>query len=132
VELTLRNVLELPEADLVKLLCSVQKNSRPSGAHDMQVDAKSSDAPTFSSILVACISYPTSDAALRLAMREQLNDPESIVPILTLLDDWVAELSCETSFILDANAAGNDTSAVALAEHHLNKTEMPPFDKVRP
>lgn len=135
VELTLRNVLDIPEVDLVKLLCSVQKDGRPFGAHDMEVDGKSSDASTFPSILAACISYPTSDAALRLAIKEQLNDPENIVPILTLLDDWLAGLSSrETSFILDADAAGNDSSVVALAEHHPStaEAEIPPFDKVRP
>jgi hypothetical protein len=118
---------------LVKLLCSVQKDSRPSGAHDMQVDAKSSDASIFSSILAACISYPTSDAALRLALREQLNDPYSIVPILVLLDDWLAELSShETSFILGANATENEPSVAAPPESCSSKAEIPPLDKVRP
>ena len=131
--MTLKNVLDLPEADLVKLLRSAQKDNRPSGAHDMQVDAKSSDASTFSSILAACISYPTSDAALRLAMREQLNDPDSIVPILTLLDEWLAELSShETSIILDPDAIGNEPSVVAPAELRPSDLEIPPLVKVRP
>ncbi|KAI0254799.1 hypothetical protein BJV78DRAFT_1183009 [Lactifluus subvellereus] len=129
--LTLKNVLDLPEVDLVKLLRSVRKDNRTSGALDMQIDAKCSDVPTFSSILAACVSYPTSDAALRLTMREQLNDPESIVPILTILDDWLAELSShETGFILDANAAGNEPSVVTPAEPCPRKAEIPPLDKV--
>lgn len=131
--MTLKNVLDLPEVDLIKLLRSVQRDNRTSGALGMQIDAKCSDVPTLSSILAACVSYPTSDAALRLTIREQLNDPESIVPILTILDDWLAELSShETGFILDANAAGNEPSVVAPAEPHLRKAEIPTLDKVRP
>jgi hypothetical protein len=99
----------------------------------MEIDAKCPDVPTLSSILAACVSYPTSDAALRLTIREQLNDPESIVPILIILDGWLAELSShETGFILDANAARNEPSVVAAAESHLRNVEIPPLDKVRP
>ncbi|KAH9977689.1 hypothetical protein BGW80DRAFT_1249407 [Lactifluus volemus] len=133
IDLALKNVLDLPEADLVKLLRSAQKDNRPSGAHDMQVDAKSSDASAFSSILAACISYPTSDAALRLAMREQLNDPDSIVPILTLLDEWLAELSSrEASIIFDPDTIGNEASVVVPAELRPSDLEIPPLVKVRP
>ncbi|KAH9002207.1 hypothetical protein EDB86DRAFT_2898629 [Lactarius hatsudake] len=83
VALTLKNVLDIPEVEIIKLVRSIHGYARPSGKHDMQVDATLPDAEV-SSMMASCVSYPSSDAALRLAIKEQLNNAESIVPILVI------------------------------------------------
>ncbi|KAH9965838.1 hypothetical protein BC827DRAFT_1264927 [Russula dissimulans] len=129
IELAFRNVPDLPEAELVKLLRSVQKDSLPPDTHDVQVDAKGSDNPALSSILAACVSYPTSDAALRMAMRAQLNHAEVILPTLVILDDWLTKLSSNgTTLVLNT---GDGPSAVVPTPPCSKKSEIPPLDKVR-
>jgi len=113
------------------LLRSVQKDSPPPDTHDVQVDATSSDNPALSPILAACVSYPTSDAALRIAIRAQLNHAEVILPTLLILDGWLAKLSSNgTTLILDTNVAGNGPSAVDLTPPCSEQGEIPPLDKV--
>ena len=112
------------------MLRSAQNDSRPPGEHD----ATSSDAPTLPSILAACVSYPTSDAALRMAMRERLNLAEVVIPILAILDDWLVTLSSHgTSLILNANVGNvgeNDPSVEVSTQPRSGKVEIPPLDKV--
>lgn len=130
--MTFRNVPDLPEAEMIKLLRSAWENSQPSDLLDVQVDATSSDTPMLPSILAACVAYPTSDAALRIAIREQLNHAEAIVPILVILDEWLAKLSSlGTGLILDASVAGNDHSVVVPTLSCSGGVEIPPLDKVR-
>ena len=119
---------------MIKLLHSTQNDSRPPEEHDVQVGATSSDTPTLPSILAACVAYPTSDAALRMAIREQLNVAEVILPILTILDDWLVTLSSHgTSVILNANVGNvgeNGPSVEVPARSCSGKVEIPPLDKV--
>ncbi len=121
--MTLKNVLDIPEVEVIKLVRSVHGYGGPSGAHDMQVDATLSDAEV-SSIVASCVSYPSSDAALRLAIKEQLNHAESIIPILVTVDDWLGKISSrETSLGLP----GKTTATVAGPE----EVDIPLLDKVR-
>ena len=119
---------------MIKLLRSTQNDSRPPEEHDVRVGATSSDMPTLPSILAACVSYPTSDAALRMAIREQLNLAEVIIPILAILDDWLVTLSSHgTSLILDANVGNvgeNGPSAGVPTRPCSGNVEIPVFDKV--
>lgn len=71
-----------------------------------------------------------------MAMREQLNLAEVIMPILAILDDWLVMLSSHgTSLILNANVA-NVGENVPLEEAPTRpcsgKGEIPPLDKVSP
>lgn len=117
---------------MIKLLRSAWKNSQSSDSLNVQVDATSSDTPMLPSILAACVAYPTSDAALRIAIREQLNYAEAILPILAILDEWLVKLSSlATGLILDANVAGNDCSAVVPTLSCSGGVKIPPLDKVR-
>ena len=128
IELAFRNVPDLPEDEVVRLLRSAQGDSEPPDAHDVQVGATSSDPPTLPSILAACVSYPMSDAALRMAIREQLNHAEAIIPILTVLDDWLVKLSSlGTNLILNTNVGNN---ALVPTRPYSGKVEIPPIDKV--
>ena len=129
VTLTLKNVPDIPEVQVVKLIRSIHGYGRPSGAHDMQLDATLSDAEV-SSLMAACVSYPSSDAALRLAIKEHLNQVESILPVLVLVDDWLAKISSrETSLEspgeMTAMATPITTPITAGPE-----ANIPPLDKV--
>jgi hypothetical protein len=119
---------------VIKLLRSAQNDSRPPEEHDVQVGTTRSDMPTLPSILAACVSYSTSDAALRMAIREQLNLAEVIIPILAILDDWLVTLSSHgTSLILNANVgnAGENGPSVEVPTRPCSgKVEIPPLDKV--
>jgi hypothetical protein len=126
VTLTLKNVLDIPEVQVVKLVRSIHGYGRPSGVHDMQLDATLSDAEV-SSIMAACVSYPSSDAALRLAIKEQLNNAESIIPILVIVDDWLAKISSrETSL-----ESPGQTTAMAAPLVAGSEADIPPLEKVR-
>ncbi|KAI9447943.1 hypothetical protein H4582DRAFT_42547 [Lactarius indigo] len=122
VTLTLKHVLDIPEVEVIKLVRSIHGYGQPSGGHDMQVDAALADAEV-SSIVASCVSYPSSDAALRLAIKEQLNNAESIISILTIVDDWLEKISSrETSL----ESSGKTTATVAGPE----KVDIPPLDKI--
>jgi hypothetical protein len=122
VNLTFKNVPDLPEAEMIKLLRSVHKDSQSSSTLDAHIDAESSDTQTLPAILAACVSYPTSDAALRMAIREQLNHAEAILPILVILDDWLMKLSSlGTGLSLDNVVSVRPVSG---------EVEIPPLDKV--
>ena len=120
----------MPEDEVVKLIRSAQNDGHPPDAHEVQLGATSSDALTLPSILAACVSYPMSDAALRMAIREQLNHAEAIIPILTVLDDWLVKLSSlGTNLILNTNVGNN---ALVPTRPYSGKVEIPPIDKVSP
>ncbi|KAI0307076.1 hypothetical protein B0F90DRAFT_1684935 [Multifurca ochricompacta] len=117
VELAFKTIPDLPEVDIINVLRAVVESGPPFGAQDIEVDAMQSDTPALSSILAACVIYPASDAALRLAMREQLNRAESIESIC---------------LILEANVIGidNESAGVVAASHRPEEAGIPPLDKI--
>jgi hypothetical protein len=126
VRLTLKNVLDIPEVQVIKVVRSIHGYGRPSGVNDMQLDATLSDAEV-SSIMAACVSYPSSDAALRMAMKEQLNNAENIIPILVVVDDWLAKISSrETSL----ESPGQLTATAAPIAADSEEADIPPLEKV--
>ena len=127
-----RNVPDLPENEVIKLLRSVQNDGRPPDpdTHDEQEGPMSSDTPTLPSILAACVSYPTSDAALRMAIREQLNHAEAIIPILAIIDDWLVKLSSRGTDLFLSARVGESGPLVVVQPPCSGKVEIPPIDKV--
>jgi len=115
---------------LIKLLRSVQNDGGHPDTHGVQVGTTSSDPPTLPSILAACVSYSTSDAALRMAIREQLNYAEVIIPILTIIDDWLVELSSHGTGLIPNTIVGENV--VVPTRPCSGKVEIPPLDKVSP
>ena len=117
---------------MIKLLRSAHKDSQSSSTLDAPIDAGSFDTQRLPAILAACVAYPTSDAALRIAIRGELNHAEAIVPILVILDDWLVQLSSlGTGLSLDADVARNDHSAVVPTRPGSGEVDIPPLDKVR-
>ena len=125
---TLRHVLDIPDVEIIKLVRSVHEHCRPSGTHGMQVDATLSDAVA-SSIMAACVSYPSSDAALRLAIKEHLNDVECILPILVVFDDWLGKISSRDTILMESH--GKTTATGDLTVPVPDDAIIPPLDKVR-
>jgi len=124
-------VADLPEDEVIKLLRSAEMGGRPSNTNEMQVGETPSNAPALPSVLASCVSYPTSDAALSIAIREQLNNAESIIPILTILDDWLVKLSSHgTSLILNANVGENGPLVKVPTRPCSGEVEIPPLDKI--
>ena len=127
VDLTLKNVLDIPEVQVIKLVRSIHEYGRPSGSHDMQLDATLSDTEV-SSLMAACVSYPSSDAALRLAIKEQLNQIESLIPVLVIVDDWLAKISSRETSLESPGQTAATTAPIAPGPEEAN---IPPLDKVR-
>ncbi|KAF7359249.1 hypothetical protein MSAN_01267200 [Mycena sanguinolenta] len=91
IELCTTHVTDLAESDLMLILQFIAEHSRKAaGADTMEVDSSPLGAiPTLSSFLSACVRYPTSPAALRAAIHQHLKQPEDVVAVLEILDDWV-------------------------------------------
>ncbi|KAH9060923.1 hypothetical protein EDB87DRAFT_1808093 [Lactarius vividus] len=121
VALSLKNVLDIPEVEIIKLVRSIHGYARPSGGYDMQV-ATLCDAEV-SSIVASCVSYPSSDVALRLAIKEQLNNAESIIPILVIVDNWLGKISSRET---NLESPGKTAATVASPE----EADIPPLDKI--
>lgn len=88
----------------------------------MHVDSNKAWTPTLSAYMLMCVSYPTSPAALRLAIRKHLPDAQDLIPILELLNGWTIGGTEEYIRTLLKSVASN----VAI-EHHGGAA--PPYDK---
>ncbi|KAJ7243378.1 hypothetical protein B0H12DRAFT_1236417 [Mycena haematopus] len=91
IELCTTHVTDLAESDLMFILQFIAEHSRKAdGADAMEVDSSPLGViPTLSSFLNACVRYPTSPAALRAAIHQHLKQPEDMVAVLEILDDWI-------------------------------------------
>jgi hypothetical protein len=94
IELALRNVVDVPESDVISLLKLAVDASRQSATHEMDVDITSTVSsptaiPSLPTILAACTNYTTSPAALRLAFNEKLGEAEDVVAVMGVLDSWM-------------------------------------------
>ncbi|KAI0268165.1 hypothetical protein BC834DRAFT_933308 [Gloeopeniophorella convolvens] len=127
IQLALDTVPDLPEIDVISLLRSTdlsRDTRQAASSNDMEVDGPATGAPSLSSMLASCVSYNSSDAALRLAIREQLNQAEVILPILTIIDDWLVDYSSRgANLALDVSANG-DSAPVP------ERKGVPPLHKV--
>ncbi|KAH9948785.1 hypothetical protein B0H21DRAFT_777679 [Amylocystis lapponica] len=121
-------VIDIPEDDMVLSLriAIVHHHQTHAAADDsMQVDPapSASDLPSLHDLLALCISYPSSPGALRVALRTHLPDAVDLVPILAILDRWVARGCAEDAPFL------SDTH---LKDAHDGRPPdgVPPLDKV--
>lgn len=57
----------------------------------MEVDSAPADSPTLPEFLTLCLSYPSSPALLRTAIRRCLPDAADIARILETLDVWLGQ-----------------------------------------
>ena len=89
----------------------------------MDVDSTQIWIPTLSAYMLACVSYPASPAALRVAIRRHIPDAQDLIPILELLDSWAVGGTEEYVRTLLKSVASNATI-------QYRGGAAPPYDKV--
>jgi hypothetical protein len=88
--LAFNSLVDISEDDMIFLAKMLVEKERKTQTDPkaMDVDGTQIWIPTLSAYMIACVSYPTSPAALRLAIRKHLPDAQDLIPILELLDSW--------------------------------------------
>lgn len=88
--LAFNSVVDISEDEMISLAKAlVDKQREPqTDPEAMDVDSNQGWTPTLSAYMLMCVSYPTSPAALRLAIRKHLPDAQDLILILELLDGW--------------------------------------------
>lgn len=132
IQTALDKILDISEADIISLLQIVVAHHRQldSNTNAMQVD--SDHVPALPPFLSKCILLNTTPVALRLAVRQHLNDAEDLVCILEVLDGWLDVWSSQEIKLLLGNIKKRRNGDVPV----LNATEQrtapgpPPFTKV--
>ncbi|KAG1756596.1 uncharacterized protein EDB91DRAFT_1093491 [Suillus paluster] len=122
--LAFNSVVDISEDDMISLAKALVAKEQQSQTNPeaMDVDSTQVWTPTLSAYMLACVSYPTSSAALRLAIRKHLPDAQDLIPILELLDGWTIGGTEEYIRTLLKSVASN----VAI-EHRGGAA--PPYDK---
>lgn len=122
--LSFNSVVDISEDEMVSLAKALVDKQRESltDPEVMDVDSNKTWTPTLSAYMLMCVSYPTSPAALRLAIRKHLPDAQDLIPILELLDGWTVGGTEEYIRTLLKSVASN----VAI-EHRGGAA--PPYDK---
>ncbi|THH18195.1 hypothetical protein EW146_g2730 [Bondarzewia mesenterica] len=132
IQLALQNVIDVSEDSIMSLLHSAVTSDRQQQKSDpnaMQVDTPSSDIPTLPTVLAACVAYPTSPAALRVAIRQQLPDAEDLVCVLEVLDGWLASWCSQDVDLLPSQVSKNARGILVPMPSERVETN-PPIDKV--
>ncbi|KAG2041673.1 hypothetical protein BDR03DRAFT_945379 [Suillus americanus] len=122
--LSFNSVVDISEDEMISIAKAlVDKQRQPqTDPGVMDVDSNKAWTPTLSAYMLMCVSYPTSPAALRLAIRKHLPDAQDLISILELLDGWTIGGTEEYIRTLLKSVASN----VAI-EHRGGAA--PPYDK---
>jgi hypothetical protein len=121
-------VLDISEAEIVSILQSViahHKKSAPRDDDTMQVDSNTSNVPSLSTFLSSCVSYTTSPATLRLAIRNYLPDAEDICCVLEVLDEWIIKWNAMTLKLLPKNVSKNPRGVMVAKLHQAKRADGP-------
>ncbi|KZT05551.1 uncharacterized protein LAESUDRAFT_655546 [Laetiporus sulphureus 93-53] len=131
ITVAMETVSDLPETDIITLLAETVTRHRQSASHEdaMQVDLPSG---TFSllAFLALCINYPTSPAALRVALHQQLSEAGSLVAVLDALDGWVEHSFAQEIQLLPDGLKKDAHSILVPVYVESKKVDLPPVDKV--
>jgi hypothetical protein len=46
-------------------------------------------SPKLTQVLSRCLRYPTTEASMRTALRQQFKDIRQLLPVLDILDNWL-------------------------------------------
>jgi len=134
ISLSFDAVLDLPETEIVDLLQSVVAQHRQSATNStddaMQIDPVPSDLPSLPSFLSSCVSYATSPAPLRLAIRQHLSDAEDLACVLEILSGWVARSHSLTIKLLPKEVVKNAGGVMVAKPRATKKPDGPPIENV--
>lgn len=98
----------------------------------MDVDSVS-DLPTLPTFLASCVTYPTSPAILRSALRHSLKDAENILAVVKVLENWIAQWGKRDIRLLPSkkDVAKNEHGVLVLkAKEKEVHRDLPPLPKV--
>ena len=116
--MALTNVTDLPESDLISLLSQVVTAHQEASEGDenvMEVDIASSP-PSLSAFLAQCVLYPATPAQQRSALRRHLPDAAAVLPVLQILDNWIAQHTADDDMWFSS-------------ENAADASMLPPLDK---
>lgn len=109
-----------------------KENELPSAGDAMQVDSIT-DLPALSPFLSTCITYGTTPAALRVAMRRSLKDADDILAVMKVLEMWINQWSKRDVKLLPSKkeVSKNEHGVQVLKKKgkEINK-DLPPLNKV--
>ena len=104
-----------------------------SDANAMQVDSTlpTSDIPALPPFLASCVTYATTPAALRAAMRRSLKDPDDLLAVIKNLEMWVNQWSKRDVNLLPSKKqlSKNEHGVLVLKVREVN-TDLPPLNNV--
>ena len=136
--LALKTVIDVPETDLAIFLHDVisSKSASQASAEDdnsMQIDSVSAQnsAPSVTDLLALVVMYPTSAAAMRVAIREHLREADELVVILKELTRWVEAWFNEEPKLLPEQAKKGDYGVLVPVIEVSKREDIPPLEKVR-
>ncbi|KDQ29589.1 hypothetical protein PLEOSDRAFT_1103600 [Pleurotus ostreatus PC15] len=97
IELALQKVVDLSEAETIVCLKDVVMHHRrqlqsSQDSEGMQVDSIQV-IPSLPAFLSLCVQYPMTPSTLRIAIREQFTDEDTICCVLETIQLWLAQLS---------------------------------------
>ena len=97
----------------------------------MQIDSTTSDLPSLANFLSLCVSYTTSPAPLRLAIRQHLPDTEDLACVLEALSGWVTGAHSMNIELLPTDVVKNARGVMIAKPATVNKRpNAPPLEKV--
>lgn len=105
----------------------------PSVVNDdaMQVDSTpNSELPSLDSFLASVITYKTSPATLRSALRQHLPDADDVICVLEVLDGWLAKWSVVALKLLPPKATKNPLGVFVAKPVQGKRRQMPSLAKV--
>ena len=129
-------MFDLSENDVIevlKLVITHHRNQNLPNAMQTDPPSPSSEQPSLSTYLTTLISYPTSTAPLRLAIRRHLGDVEDVVCLMDIMDEWIEGWAQEEVMLLPPATTRDERGAIAWSWGEGFKTkrlDLPPLDKV--
>ena len=97
----------------------------------MQVDsAPNSELPSLDSFLASVVTYKTSPAMFRSALRQHLPDADDVICILEVLDKWLAEWSFVAPKLLPPTATKNPLGVFVAKPIQGKRKKIPSLAKV--
>jgi hypothetical protein len=132
-ELALKNVQDVSEADVMQVLKAVVTHHRDSeaDANAMQIDSVPTDIPPLPNFLLLCVSYKMSPRAMQLAMRQHLRDAADIVCVLEVLENWLSVWGTKDVPLLpDENNVKKLGGVYVLMPSEDKESDLPSLEKV--
>ena len=97
----------------------------------MQVDSTpNSELPSLHSFLASVVTYKTSPATLRSALRQHLPDANDVICILEVLDGWLVKWSVVALKLLPPKATKNPLGVFVAQPVQGKRKQMPSLAKV--